>query len=129
MNYIKKHTGLLCFYINKAHRMYRMKQKDDTIKLPGAMTVGPMSDLRIVLCSTLFYFVRTDNETHWSILNNIHDSTYHILFVFAMERCHNNIYLSKFLEFLKFLFEWGSEHTLLNAVIKVNLLADLSKFF
>ena len=46
-----------------------------------------------------------------------------------MEKCHNNIYLSKFLEFLELLFEYGSELTLLNAIIKVNVLSDLARFF
>jgi hypothetical protein len=63
------------------------------------------------------------------VFSNIHDSTYHLLFIFAMEKCHNNIYLAKFLEFLTLLFEYGSEMTLLNAIIKVNVLSDLSRFF
>jgi hypothetical protein len=46
-----------------------------------------------------------------------------------MEKCHNNIYLAKFLKFLTLLFEYGSEMTLLNAIIKVNVLSDLSRFF
>ena len=128
MNYIKSQISLLCFYINKSHKMYRMKQKEDSIKLPGGLTVLPQTDIRIILCTTLFYFVRTDDETMWSILTNIHDSTYHLLFVFAMEKCHNNIYLAKFLDFLRIFFEYATESTILNAIIKVNQLSDLSKF-
>lgn len=70
-----------------------------------------------------------DHETGYDSLSKIHDSTYHLLFIFAMEKCHNNIYLNKFLNFCKILFKYGTEHTILNAVIKVNLMSDLSQFF
>jgi hypothetical protein len=55
-----------------------MKDKDEVIKLPGGVTVTPFTDLRIMLCTTLFNLCETDNETNWSVFNNIHDSTYHL---------------------------------------------------
>lgn len=128
MNYIKSHLSLICSYLMKSHKLYRFKNKDDVMKLPGGMTVEPFTDLRIMLVTTLFYFVRTDNETMWSITNSIQDTTYHLLFVFAMEKCHNNIYLSKFQEFLTIVFGYASEITILNMIFRLNLLSDLSKF-
>lgn len=45
-----------------------------------------------------------------------------------MEKCHNNVYLVKFHQFVKILFKYGTEITILNAVIKVNLVSDLLRF-
>lgn len=129
MNYIRNHLALICYYITKSHRIYRMKQKDVTIKQPGHITIVPLSDLRILICTTLFNFIGTDHESGFNLLNHIHDSTYHVLFMFAMEKCHNNIFLAKFLSFQRLLFRNANDLTLLNAVIKINLLSDLSNFF
>lgn len=126
---LKKNISFICAHINKSHKMYRMKQQDDVIKQPGSLTVMPFSDLRLLLVETLFNLVESDKDTQYQSLNLIHDSTYHLLFIFSMEKCHNNLYLSKFLRFLEILFNYGNDMTLLNAVIKINLLSDLSRFF
>lgn len=126
---LKRHISQLCFYVNKSHKIYRMRDKTDSIKLPGSITIQPQTDLRILITETLFTVVAADYETGYECLNKIHDSTYHQLFIFAMEKCHNNIYLSKFLKFCTILFRYGSELTILNAVVKINLLSDFSNFF
>jgi hypothetical protein len=126
---IKKSTSLVCMYINKSQRMYKFRDKDDTVKLTGGSTVKPMWELRVMLCELLFSIIESDADANYESLGKIHDSTYHLLFVFAMERCHNTIYLSKFLKFLKILFQHGTEFVILNAIIKVNVIADLARFF
>ena len=60
--------------------------------------------------------------------NCIHDSTFHILWIWAMDKSHNNIYLVKFLSFLATFLRKSSNITLMNAFIKTNLLADLCVF-
>jgi hypothetical protein len=109
--------------------MYKFRDKDDTIKLTGGSTVKPMWELRIMLCELLFSIIESDVDASYESLGKIHDSTYHLLFVFAMERCHNTIYLAKFLKFLKILFQHGTEFVILNAIIKPNVIADLARFF
>ena len=96
MKSIKKSMSLVCMYINKCQGMYKFRDKDLTIKLAGAATVKPMWELRIMLCELLFSIVEADSDSNYESLGKIHDSTYHLLFVFAIERCHNTIYLTKF---------------------------------
>lgn len=126
---LKKQISLLCLWINKSQKIYKLKEKEHQLKLPGSVTVLPLSNLRLQLVDCLFSIVACDSESGHECLTKIHDSTYHLLFVFAMEKCHNNIYLAKYLEFVKILFKYGTELTILNAVIKVNLMSDLARFF
>ena len=46
-----------------------------------------------------------------------------------MERCHNSIYLTRFLSFLKIFFQYANEITILNVIFKINILADLVAFY
>ena len=93
---LKKHTSLLCFHINKTHSTYRRLQGSLVIRLPGSLSVLPLTDLRITLTDTLFSLAKADSGTNYDILTKIYDSTYYLLFLFAMEKCHNNIFLAKF---------------------------------
>jgi hypothetical protein len=45
-----------------------------------------------------------------------------------MEKCHNNIYLAKFWEFMKVFLKYANNQTLLNSFIKTNLFSDMAEF-
>lgn len=109
---LKKHVSLLCFYINKTQHMYRRRKTSEVVRLPGGMTVLPMCDLRIILADSLFSLAKADRNSGYEVLTKIYDSTYYLLFLFAMEKCHNNIFLSKFLEFLEIFFGHATDNTL-----------------
>ena len=126
---IKKSMSLICMTIHKAHTMYKFREKDEVYKLQGGLTVKPLRCLKIMLCELLFSIVVADADSYYMSLLSIHDSTYHLMFIYAMEKCHNNVYLNKFLRFLEIFFTYGSEFCIQNAIFKTNLLHDLANFF
>ena len=77
----------------------------------------------------LFALILTDKETGYESINKMHDSTFHILMIWSMEKCHNNIYLVKLREMLEVYFKYASNQTLLNSLIKTNLFSDIAEFF
>lgn len=88
-----------------------------------------MSDLRIILVEVFFSLVLIDNESHYPILEFVHDSTFHILIIWSLMKYHNNVFLVKFSHFLKIFFGYASNQVLVNAVLKTNILTDITKFF
>lgn len=126
---LKLSIPTLCEFINKSQNIYRRLLKDETMKLAGSMTVIPFTDLRILLTETLFNIISQDTVKKYESLNRVFDSTYHTLFVFAIEKCHNSIYLAKFLEFLKIYFNNASEVSILNVVFRINILSDITGFY
>lgn len=129
LKHIKKSISLICMHIHKSHTMYKFREKDEIYKLQGGLTVKPMRCLKIMLCEILFSIVEADSDSNYECLLSIHDSTYHLFFVHAMEKCHNDVYLNKFLRFLEIFFTYGNEFTILNAIFKINILNDLANFF
>lgn len=83
----------------------------------------------MMVIEVLFNVILTDKETGYDSINKIHDSTYHILLIWSMEKCHNNIYLTKIHKILRLYFKYGSHETLLNSLIKTNYFSDLADFF
>lgn len=61
--------------------------------------------------------------------NLIHDSTFHILAVWALKKCHNNIYLVKYSKFMSQFCQRASSVSLINAFLKTNLISDFANFF
>lgn len=121
INQLKRCIPILSDFINKSQTMYRRLLKDETIKLPGRVTIKPLTTLRLLLAETLFNIVEVDVDRNYESLTKIYDSTYHMLFIFAMEKCHNNLYLVKFLAFLKLFFKHAPEITILNIIFKLNI--------
>lgn len=70
-----------------------------------------------------------DTDKKYECLSKIYDSTYHLLFLYSMERCHNSIYLTRFLNFCRIFFTYGQEITILNVIFRINILADLVRFY
>lgn len=80
-----------------------------------------------MLAELLFAMVQADTSNE--SLNMIHDSTFHILVIWSMEKFHNNIYLVKFGHFFEHFTKNVSNNTLLNAIIKTGLLTDMANYF
>jgi len=100
-----------------------------TLTLPGQYDVKRIGDLRSLLVSNLFATVLLDKETGYESINRLHDSTFSILMDWSMDRCHNNIFLAEFLSFLKIYFRYSTPATLLNSIIKTNIMSDIEMFF
>lgn len=82
----------------------------------------------MLLSDVIFNMVIVDKETGYEAVNKIHDSTFHILMIQSMEKCHNNLYLAKFNQFLKIFFTQATNQTLLNSFVKTNLFTDITDF-
>lgn len=82
----------------------------------------------MLVSEVLFNMILVDRETGYEAVNKVHDSTFHILVIQSMEKCHNNIYLSKFSNFIDVFLKYSTNQTLLNSFIKTNLFSDLSEF-
>jgi hypothetical protein len=82
----------------------------------------------MLLSDVIFNMVIVDKETGYEAVNKIHDSTFHILMIQSMEKCHNNLYLAKFNRFLDIFFTQATNQTLLNSFIKTNLFTDIADF-
>lgn len=87
-----------------------------------------MTDIRLLTAEVLFAVLEADSQFSAEGINCVHDSTFHILMVWTMEKIHNNIYLVKYLEFFKVFCQKANNLTLLNAFLKTNALSDLSDF-
>lgn len=91
--------------------------------------VKTLGDIRILVAEVLMSVVEMDvNCFTGEGCNCIHDSTFHILMIWTMEKSHNNVFLVKMLTFLATFLRKSSNITLMNAFIKTNMLADLSNF-
>lgn len=82
----------------------------------------------MLIAEVLFAVIQVDKETGYDSLNKIHDSTFHLLLIWSMEKCHNNIYLIKFNKVLRLYFKYATNESLLNSLIKTNFLSDFTDF-
>lgn len=89
----------------------------------------PFGIIRSTLTEALFNTILADKETGYESVNKLHDSTFSILMIWALERCHNNIYLAQLSHVIKIFFKYANETTLLNSIIKTNVMSDLANFF
>lgn len=76
----------------------------------------------------LFSVILVDKETGYDSINKIHDSSFHILLIWSMEKCHNNIFHVKFYQILKIYFKYASDETMVNSIVKTNFLSDFADF-
>ena len=88
-----------------------------------------MGDIRLLAAEVLFEICEVDLFSQGESFNFIHDSTFHILAIWAMRKCHNNIYLVKYTNFFINFCKRATDTTLINAFLKTNLISDLANFF
>lgn len=117
----------LCSCINLSHTLYRAGSKEQVLLQHTSVT--SIGDIRMLLAELLFEIVAMDLYSHHESLNCIHDSSFHILLIWAMQKCHNNIYLVKYTSFFTLFCSKASNLTLTNALIKTNAISDLAQFF
>lgn len=88
-----------------------------------------LGEMRILAAEVLFETVKVDLFSQGEALNMINDSTFHILSIWAFQRCHNNIYLVKYTEFFKTYCQRASPTSIINGFLKTNMIADFANFF
>ena len=77
----------------------------------------------------LFELCKVDLFSQSGAFDLVHDSTFHILSIWAMTKAHNSLYLTYFTEFFVNYCKKANNLSLINAFIKTNLIADLANFF
>lgn len=90
--------------------------------------VKTLGDIRLLVAEVLFAVVEADSQFSAEGINCIHDSTFHILVIWALDKHHNSIYIAKFSRFFRLFCQKASSLTLVNSIIKTNLLSDLGGF-
>lgn len=87
-----------------------------------------MTDIRLLTAEVLFAVIEADSQYTAEGINCVHDSTFHILLVWALEKSHSSIYIVKYLEFFRIFCRKANNLTLLNAILKTNYISDVSNF-
>jgi hypothetical protein len=82
----------------------------------------------MLVVDVFFSVIEADNLFASEGVNCVHDSTFHILLIWAIQKLQNTIYLNRYLAFMKIFCKRASNLTLINSFLKTNLLADLSTF-
>ncbi len=90
--------------------------------------VKTLGDVRVLVAEVLFAVLEADSKFSAEGINFIHDSTFHILVIWALDKHHNSIYIAKFLQFIALFCRKANSLTLVNSIIKTNLLSDLGGF-
>ena len=62
--------------------------------------VKTLGDVRVLVAEVLFAVLEADSKFSAEGINFIHDSTFHILVIWALDKHHNSIYIAKFLQFI-----------------------------
>lgn len=117
----------ICKCINLSHTNYKSKGPERILLQSEAIV--PLGELKLLSAELLFLLCKLDMFSQGESLNMIYDSTFHILFVWALEKCHNNIYLVKYTEFFKLFCSKANPTSIINALLKTNIVSDLAKFF
>lgn len=87
-----------------------------------------LGDVRLLVAEVLFAVIEADSNYSTEAVNCIHDSTFHILISWALEKRHNSIFLSKYTKFFKIFCKRANNVSLINSFIKTNLVSDLGGF-
>ena len=117
----------VCKCINLSHTTFRARVNERMVIQSGlVLTLG---ELRILLAEVLIEICNIDLFSQGEALNIIHDSTFHTLAIWALTRCHNNIYLVRYTEFFKLFCKKANTISLMNALLKTNVISDLASFF
>ena len=139
MGRFKMNLTIFCMYINKTYAYWnnhpyakksnKKKKADYKFKLPGNLFVDGLGNVTLCLIETQFNMALADHEAHYELLNKIPDSTHQVLYMCLFEKCHNNIFLTKFMDFNKLFFKHASENTLQMVILRNNLQSDIVNFF
>lgn len=124
---LREYMSDICRLVNKGHTLYKFRE-DDEVQLPDNLVVPSFGDIRMLISEVMFNMILVDKETGYEAVNKMHDSTFHILMIQSMEKCHNNIYLAKFSKFMDIFLAYATNQTLLNSFIKTNLFSDMAEF-
>ena len=125
--HLREYLPDICKCVNSSHLKY-MEGKSDKLGLNGGR-VERLGEIRLITAMILFETVKVDLYSQGESLNLIHDSTFHILSVWSMQKNHNSIYMVNYIQFLQSYCRKASNTSLINAFLKTNLLADISSFF
>lgn len=125
---LREYIPDVCKCINQSHFEYGANSTKVLVLSSGL--VQSLGDIRLLNAEILFEIAKLDLQSpQAAALDIIHDSTFHILLIWAVQKFHNNIYLVKFTEFFTQFCRRASNLSLVNAIIKTNLVADLASFF
>ena len=91
-------------------------------------SIRGLSDVRLLVAELLFGVVEAERRFAGESSNFIHDSTFHILFMWCLEKSHNSLYLNKYLNFFTTFCSKANNVALINGFLKTNIIADLSNF-
>lgn len=117
----------VCKCINLSHSKFKPRT-NERILIQSSLVVN-LGELRLMLAEMLFEICKIDLFSLGEALNLIHDSTFHTLAVWALQRCHNNIYLVKYTDFFKVFCQRANVTTLINSFLKTNMISDFARFF
>lgn len=117
----------ICKCINLSHQKYK-PSATDTKLIPSGMVEG-LGDIRLLCAEVLFKLCKIDEFSQAESLNMIYDSAFHTLAIWAMKKCHNNIYMVEYTNFFVYFCRKANNLSLVNAILKTNLIADLANFF
>lgn len=124
---LRDYISDICRCINLSHTTYKARINDRLLLQSGLiLTLG---ELRLLAFEVLFETVKIDMFSQGEALNMISDSTFHILAIWSLERCHNNIFLVKYTEFFKLYCQRASSTSIINAFLKTNVASDFANFF
>lgn len=117
----------VCKCINLSHSKYKPRINERLLLQSGL--VLNLGELRLMLAEVLIEICQIDLYSQGEALNIIHDSTFHTLAIWALQHCHNNIFLVKYTNFFKLFCRKANTSTLINAFLKTNVISDLANFF
>jgi hypothetical protein len=125
---LREYIPDICKCINQSHFEYGVNATK--VMMLSSGLVRTLGDMRLINAEVLFEIAKLDLHSPQSLtFDTVHDSTFHILLIWAIQKFHNNIYLVKFTEFFVQFCKRASNLSLVNAIIKTNLIADLASFF
>jgi len=125
---LREYIPDICKCINLSHWEYGANSTKVLVLSSGL--VQCLGDIRLLNAEILFEITKIDSQSPQAAsLDLVHDSTFHILLIWSIQKFHNNIYLVKFTEFFTQFCRKANNLSLVNAIIKTNLVADLANFF
>jgi hypothetical protein len=124
---LRDYLSDICRCINLSHTTYKARSNERLLLQSGLiLTLGEM---RLLAAEVLFETVKIDLFSQGEALNMINDSTFHILAIWSLQKCHNNIYLVKYTDFFKLFCKRASPTSIINAFLKTNVVSDFANFF
>lgn len=124
---LREYLSDVCKCVNLSEQVYKRPNGDKLVLQSGL--VETLGDLRLLTAELLFEICQVDIFSQGESFNLIHDSTFHILAIWAMKKSHNNIFLVKYTAFFTQFCQRATDCSLINAFLKTNLIADLANFF